>query len=103
MSEVLKNISLKLTNIVITLWCSSVRQLAVEYDVRFLETSAKTGINVEEVRKLQEGNRERERECACVCVRVCQRKTKDRADGMREKSAHCPRRDSNLYLWDTRP
>ena len=22
---------------------------------------------------------------------------------MREKSAHCPRRDSNLYLWDTRP
>ena len=34
---------------------------------------------------------------------ACQRKTKDRADGMREKSAHCPRRDSNLYLWDTRP
>ena len=26
---------------------------------------------------------------------ACQRKTKDRADGMREKSAHCPRRDSN--------
>ena len=25
-----------------------------------------------------------------VCVCVCQRKTKDRADGMREKSAHCP-------------
>ena len=25
---------------------------------------------------------------------MCQRKTKDRADGMREKSAHCPRRDS---------
>ena len=38
-----------------------------------------------------------------MCVCVCQRKTKDRADGMREKSAHCPRRDSNLYLWDTRP
>ena len=37
----------------------------------------------------------------CVCG--CQRKTKDRADGLREKSAHCPRRDSNLYLWDTRP
>ena len=34
---------------------------------------------------------------------MCQRKTKDRADGMREKSAHCPRRNSNLYLWDTRP
>ena len=34
---------------------------------------------------------------------ACQRKTKDRADGMREKSAHCPRRDSNLYLWDTHP
>ena len=34
---------------------------------------------------------------------ACQRKTKDRADGMRGKSAHCPRRDSNLYLWDTRP
>ena len=34
---------------------------------------------------------------------ACQRKTKDRADGMREKSAFCPRRDSNLYLWDTRP
>ena len=29
----------------------------------------------------------------CVCVCVSQRKTKDRADGMREKSAHCPRRD----------
>ena len=28
----------------------------------------------------------------CVCVCVCQRKTKDRAHGMREKSAHCPRR-----------
>ena len=41
--------------------------------------------------------------CVCVCVCVCQRKTKYRADGMREKSAHCPRRDSNLYLWDTRP
>ena len=43
--------------------------------------------------------------CVCVCARapVCQRKTKDRADGMREKSAHCPRRDSNLYLWDTHP
>ena len=42
-------------------------------------------------------------ETLCVCV--CQRKTKDRADGMREKSAHSPRRDSNLYLylWDTRP
>ena len=26
-------------------------------------------------------------------VWVCQRKTKDRADGMKEKSAHCPRRD----------
>ena len=37
----------------------------------------------------------------CVCVCVCQRKTKDRVDGMREKSAHSPRRDSNLYLWDT--
>ena len=33
--------------------------------------------------------------------KACQRKTKDRADGMREKSAFCPRRDSNLYLWDT--
>ena len=32
-----------------------------------------------------------------------QRKTKDRADGMREKSAHCPRQDLNMYLWDTRP
>ena len=47
--------------------------------------------------------------CVCVCVRACarvcacQRKTKDRADGMREKSSPCPRRDSNLYLWDTRP
>ena len=40
--------------------------------------------------------------CVCVCV-MCQRKAKDRADGMREKSAHSPRRDSNLYLWDTRP
>ena len=40
---------------------------------------------------------------ACVRVCVCQRKMKDRADGVREKSAHCPRRDSNLYLWDTRP
>ena len=34
---------------------------------------------------------------------ACQRKTKDGADGMREKSAHCPRRDSNLHLRDTRP
>ena len=34
---------------------------------------------------------------------ACQRKTKYRADGMREKSAFRPRRDSNLYLWDTRP
>ena len=34
---------------------------------------------------------------------VCQRKTKDRADGMGEKSAHSSRRDSNLYLWDTHP
>ena len=34
---------------------------------------------------------------------ACQRKTKDRADGMREKSAYSPRRDSNLYLWDSRP
>ena len=34
---------------------------------------------------------------------ACQRKTKDRADGMRGKSAHCPRQDSNLYLWDTCP
>ena len=55
-------------------------------------------------------------ECVCVCMGVCvcvgvcvwvcgcvSRKTKDRADGMREKSAHSPRRDSNLYLWDTRP
>ena len=33
--------------------------------------------------------------CVCVCVCVCQRKTNDRADGMREKSAHSPRRDSN--------
>ena len=41
--------------------------------------------------------------CTCTCVCVCRRKTKDRADGMKEKSAHCPRRDSNLYLWDTRP
>ena len=39
----------------------------------------------------------------CVCVCVCQRKTKDRVDGMREKSAHSPRRDSNLYLWGTHP
>ena len=35
--------------------------------------------------------------------RVKERRLGDRADGMREKSAHCPRRDSNLYLWDTRP
>ena len=28
--------------------------------------------------------------------KACQRKTKDRADGMREKSAHSPCRDSNL-------
>ena len=28
--------------------------------------------------------------CVCVCVCVYQRKTKDRADGMREKSAHVP-------------
>ena len=41
--------------------------------------------------------------CVCVGGGGCQRKTKDRADGMREKSAHCPQRDSNLYLWDTRP
>ena len=41
--------------------------------------------------------------CVCVCVCVCQRKTKDGAEGMREKSAHSLRRDSNLYLWDTRP
>ena len=34
---------------------------------------------------------------------ACQRKTKDGADGMRGKSAHFPRRDSKLYLWDTRP
>ena len=34
---------------------------------------------------------------------ACQRKTKDRADGLRGKSAHCPRWDSNLYPWDTRP
>ena len=34
---------------------------------------------------------------------VSERKTKDRADGMSEKSAHPPLRDSNLYLWDTRP
>ena len=33
---------------------------------------------------------------------ACQRKTKDRVS-MSEKSAHSPRRDSNLYLWDTRP
>ena len=37
---------------------------------------------------------------ACVCVRE---RRKDRADGMREKSTHSPQRDSNLYLWDTRP
>ena len=38
--------------------------------------------------------------CVCVCVCVCvKERRKDRADGMREKSAHCPRRDSNLYLW----
>ena len=48
--------------------------------------------------------------CVCVCVRACvracvcvQRKMKDRVGGMREKSAHSPWRDSNLYLWDTRP
>ena len=41
--------------------------------------------------------------CVCVCVCVCQRKTKDRADSVREKSAHSPRQDSNLYLWDTHP
>ena len=41
--------------------------------------------------------------CVCECVCVCVRKTKDRADGMKEKSAHSPRRDSNLSLWDTRP
>ena len=40
--------------------------------------------------------------CMCVHVYACQRKTKDRADGMREKSAHSPRWDSNLYLWNTR-
>ena len=34
---------------------------------------------------------------------ACQRKTKDIADGVRGKSAHSPRRESNLYLWDTRP
>ena len=33
----------------------------------------------------------------------CQRKTKDRADGKSKKSAYSPRRDSNLYLWDTSP
>ena len=38
-----------------------------------------------------------------VCVYVCQRKTKDRADGMREKSAHSPRQDLNPHLWDTHP
>ena len=31
---------------------------------------------------------------------VCKRKTKDRADGMSQKSAHSPRQDSNLHLWD---
>ena len=41
--------------------------------------------------------------CVCVCVCVCQSKIKDRADGMRGKSGHFPRRDSNLYLWDMRP
>ena len=40
--------------------------------------------------------------CVNVCVCMCQRKMKDRADSMREKRAHCPRRDSNLYLWNTR-
>ena len=39
----------------------------------------------------------------CGCVGVCQRKTNDRADRMREKGAHSPRRDSNLCLWDSRP
>ena len=47
--------------------------------------------------------REREREkgrgaratcvCVCVCVCVCQQKTKDRADGLREKSTCSLRRD----------
>ena len=40
--------------------------------------------------------------CVSVCVCVCQRKTKDRADEMREK-VPLPLRDSNLYLWATRP
>ena len=41
--------------------------------------------------------------CMTVCARVCvcQRKTKDRLTAW-EKKAHSPRRDSNLYLWDTR-
>ena len=34
---------------------------------------------------------------------ACQRETKDKADGMRERRGHCLRRDLNLYLWDTRP
>ena len=38
-----------------------------------------------------------------VCVCVCVSKTKDRADDMREKSAHSPWRDLNLSLWNTRP
>ena len=43
--------------------------------------------------------------CVCVCLRVCECVSEkvERADVMRKKSAHCPRRNSNLYLWDTRP
>ena len=34
---------------------------------------------------------------------ACQRETKDKADGMRERRGHCLRRVLNLYVWDTRP
>ena len=43
--------------------------------------------------------------CVCVCVVcVCVSEKDERQSWRYEgKSAHFPRRDSNLYLWDTRP
>ena len=42
--------------------------------------------------------------CVCVCVCVCVReRRKIELTVWGEKSAHSPRRDLNLYLWDTRP
>ena len=39
----------------------------------------------------------------CVCVCVCVKERRKIELTVWGKNAHCPRRDSNLYLWDTRP